>query len=127
MTRPVEDEIHDIILRNLDTAVAATFGSVQQPKTLTIKDIELTKQKPMLNLPKHVSLTLEHNGHKAVYETVQQYNDSISNIHWVPGDSRQRAYDANDMWCVQWYPDTPVAYCSVYGHTIEEILEYINS
>ncbi len=79
-----------------------------------------------MKLPKHVSLSMEHNEHKAVYLTVQQYTDDISNIHWVPGDSRQRAYDSDDMWCVHWYPDTPVGFCSVYGHTLQEILDYIN-
>ena len=79
----------------------------------------------MLNLPKHLGLSIEHNEHKMYYQTVQQTVDESTNMFWVPGDSRQRAIDSDDMWCVQWYPDTPVGFNRVYGHTLEEILDFI--
>lgn len=101
MHKPVEDEIHDIEIR---------------------KD----ENPPMLTLPKHLVLHITHNDHKSVYQSVAEYVEEIPSDEWVPGTARQRAIETNELWCVHWYPTTPVGFNVVYGQTLQEILDYIN-
>jgi len=83
----------------------------------------------MLNFPKHLNLTIEHNPQKLYYQTVEQYIDDAlvcaNTLYWVPGKSRDIACETNEMWVVQWYPDTPIGFHMVYGHTLEAVLEHI--
>lgn len=40
MRKPIEDEIHDIIMRNIEAGITATVGTAPTPVPLNVKDIE---------------------------------------------------------------------------------------
>lgn len=79
----------------------------------------------MLDFPRHdCGLHLTHNQHKDYYETVEKYFESP----WmedrdVSVEEKQRMIDTNEIWELQWYPDTPVGFYKVIGATLEEVLK----
>lgn len=83
----------------------------------------------MKNLPKHISLYITHNDHKSLYVQVEEYlkTRGITDSDFVNSESREKAIMTNELWCIQWYPRTPVVVCSIYGHDLEEMLFYLNN
>lgn len=82
----------------------------------------------MIHFPKHAcSLSLEHNGHKGYYETVEDYIKGIEDhdldIDWSSETARARCIETNEVWELQWYPNTPIGFNLVMGPTLEEVLE----
>jgi len=76
-------------------------------------------------LPKHAAeLSITHNGHKAVYETVAQHMEDREDA-WASADERQLAEASGDLWEVRWYPDTPVGFYCVAASTLEACLRHI--
>lgn len=72
--------------------------------------------------PRHeCGLHLTHNNHKDYYETVEQYFENP----WMNGDisteEKQKMIDTNEVWELQWYPDTPVSFYKVLGSTFEGV------
>jgi hypothetical protein len=79
-----------------------------------------------MNLPKHkCGLYLTHNQHKDYYETVQ---DRLSHPalddddYFVSAEDKQKCIDTDEIWELQWYPDTPVGFYKVCGSTLEIVL-----
>lgn len=79
-----------------------------------------------MELPEHkAGLTLTHNDHKSVYETVEEfiagefYDDAFESA-----EARQRAIDTDQLWTLQWYPNTPVGFINVAAPTLEELLSW---
>lgn len=67
-------------------------------------------------LPAHkASLHLKHNDHKSNYLTVAEAIEydcfGCEEVDWVSEEQRQKAIATNEMWTLQWYPDTPVGFC----------------
>jgi hypothetical protein len=55
------------------------------------------------------SLTLQHNDHRSVYETVEQWCESrCEHFDWVSDDQRLKAIETDEVWTLQWYPNTPI-------------------
>lgn len=81
-----------------------------------------------MKFPEHkCGLYLEHNANRDVYETVQQYlEENEDRWQFKDEDSRQRSIDQNEIWTLQWYPDTPVGSYSVAAPTLEEVLALAN-
>lgn len=84
-----------------------------------------------IKFPEHkVSLNLTHNHHKIYYETIEEYlsrlKDSISDEDWATATSRERAIGNDELWELQWYPDTPVGCFIVFGASLEEVLKKAN-
>lgn len=76
-----------------------------------------------MNLPKHkCALHLEHNVHRSVYETVEQWCQENEIFEWKDEESKQRAIATDEVWTLQWYPETPVGFCAVAAPTLEELL-----
>ncbi len=82
----------------------------------------------MIKFPRHAaSLTLTHNDHKTNYETVAEYCEGG---HWMPDDDwlspeqKAKAIATNEMWEMQWYPDTPVGFCKVAACDLDVLLKY---
>lgn len=74
--------------------------------------------------PEHkCGLHLTHNQHKDYYETVERYFEN----GWMEGfaseEDKQRMIAADEIWELQWYPDTPVGFYKVVGVTLEEVLK----
>ena len=74
-------------------------------------------------LPEHkCGLYLEHNPHKDVYETIEEFYDPgafVSEKEWL------KAVKENSVWRLQWYPDTPGAFYIVCASTLDAIEENI--
>jgi len=86
----------------------------------------MTKHTPGLEwLPAHkCGLSLLHNEHKAFYESVSGYHIPgyfVSNEEWV------KAQEANTVWEVQWYPQTPVHFERVAASSLEALELYFAS
>jgi len=80
-----------------------------------------------MKLPKHLTLTLEHNPHKAYYETVQDYVGRDRDLagDWVSPEEREKAFESQELWTVQWYPQTPVGFNYLQASSLEALLEAI--
>jgi hypothetical protein len=79
-----------------------------------------------LVLPPHEGAAhVSHNPHKGYYLTVEQYEaDGHMNADdWVSQESRAYAIEHNEVWELQWYPDTPIGFCTFAGGRWEDIVE----
>ena len=81
----------------------------------------------MIKFPQHKgSLTLTHNGHKDYYEAVESYERSSfpeSPIGWVSEEQRRKAIEADDVWVLQWYPETPIGFVRLAACDLSALLE----
>jgi len=81
-------------------------------------------------LPKYAcSMSITHNDHLGVYETVaQQVSDGswVTRSDFVSDAECERAIETNELWAIQWYPDTPVGFYKRFASTLEALLEGIN-
>lgn len=81
-----------------------------------------------MDLPRHnCSLHLTHNHHRDYYESVEEYFKNP----WMEGfdvseDEKRRMIETNEIWELQWYPDTPIGFYKVIGATLEEVLRKAN-
>ncbi len=80
-----------------------------------------------LELPKHkASLTISHNSHKDYYMTVadllKENHPSIDVENFVNEEDMQKCIDTDELWEIQWYPNTPVGFYIVCGSTLEIVL-----
>lgn len=83
-----------------------------------------------MQLPEHkASLTITHNDHKDFYRDITQYidNQELDDDDWATPTSKERAIATDSLWCIRWYPNTPVSFSWVWGATLEEVLEKANS
>lgn len=80
----------------------------------------------MIYLPPHkISLHLNHNQHKAYYETVESYLvTDDGRLDFRSDEERQACLDTNEIWELQWYPDTPVGFYAIAAPTLEALIEY---
>lgn len=63
-------------------------------------------------LPEHAcGLYLEHNRDRNYYLTVAQaLANNGEDDHWVSPEERAKAIATNELWTLQWYPDTPIGF-----------------
>ena len=75
--------------------------------------------------PHKAGLYLEHNTHKCLYQTVQQYLDDrgLNNMEWVSPEDRDKSINMDELWTLQWYPDTPVGFCQLASYSIHRLLK----
>jgi len=84
-----------------------------------------------VNLPGHkCGLYITHNEHRNFYQTASKHiaeSESVGNpLNWKDEASKQRAIDMDEIWTIQWYPETPVGFISASAPTLEEALEFAN-
>jgi len=78
-----------------------------------------------VQFPRHAaSLHLTHNQHKSYYETVAKAIESgtYDDEDWINPEQRQRALETNDVWELQWYPDTPVGSYRLLAADLDALL-----
>lgn len=77
-------------------------------------------------LPRHeAGLSLTHNEHKNYHYTAQQEIESNPDYYddeSFPSGEREKCIAANELWTLQWYPDTPVGFNVIHASTLEAIL-----
>ena len=77
-----------------------------------------------MKLPKHkCGLYITHNEHLDIYQPIIEAVGEVGDEEWATKDSRERAIETNSLWSIQWYPDTPIGFCKVYGATLSETLK----
>lgn len=79
-----------------------------------------------MEFPKHkCGLYLTHNQHKDYYENISEYlnNDLFDDEYFVSIEDKKKCIDTNELWELQWYPDTPVGFYKVCGSTLEIVLK----
>jgi len=82
----------------------------------------------MIQFPKHkCSLTLQHNAHKDYYQPLADYIEENDWYNWISDEAKQQALATDEIWTIQWYPDTPIGSYSVAAATLQELLDFVNS
>jgi hypothetical protein len=77
---------------------------------------------------KYVSMTITHNEHKLYYQTAKQFiEEGHVKSCFINQEEIDKAIETDEVWSVQWYPDTPVGSCIVYASTLSVIFEHIQS
>lgn len=79
-----------------------------------------------LNFPSHkASLHLEHNMHKAYYETVEEgiENGTYHDTDWISPEQKVKAIATDSVWTLQWYPNSPVGFCKLMACDLDVLLE----
>lgn len=65
----------------------------------------------IVKLPRHLTLSIEHNEHKSYYQTVEELIEERGLRRWFPSeDEYRKAVETNELWVIQWYPDTPIGF-----------------
>jgi hypothetical protein len=65
---------------------------------------------------------MQHNEHKDYYQSVEGYIKENPNMNWVSKAEMENAIETDDMWAVQWYPDTPIGFYWVAACSLEALL-----
>jgi hypothetical protein len=78
--------------------------------------------------PHKCGLFLTHTEHRDYYESAAEWiaqketlMDGAEGL-WKDAEARQRAIDTDEVWVLQWYPETPVGFNIVLAPTLEELL-----
>lgn len=86
------------------------------------------------SLPEHqASLTIEHNEHKTCYQTVAEliannYGMDYCDLQdWVSSEEMAKSIETNELWTIQWYPNTPVGFHIKHASTLEALIEYFQN
>ena len=84
-----------------------------------------------LNLPTHKGeLSITHNQHKSNYVSVREhlgFSDHMPEDLGISTDEYAALCAGDELWEIQWYPDTPVGFYYVAAATLERALELANS
>lgn len=80
-----------------------------------------------MKLPSHkAGLYLTHNQHKDYYETVEEHVNEYMNMSkddFVSLEDYQKCVDTDELWELQWYPETPIGFHKVNGSSLEIVLQ----
>jgi hypothetical protein len=77
-----------------------------------------------MNFPPHkAGLYLTHNEHRDYYESVCQWVDwrNLGDC-WVNDEQKEKAIERDELWILQWYPETPVAFCMLIGADLDVVM-----
>ena len=82
-----------------------------------------------MNLPKHLMLIISHNDHKSCYEDMSSYLnfEPMNRIENLTPEEIKICIENNEIWEIQWYPETPIGFHYVCAPTLEGCLEKINA
>jgi len=79
-------------------------------------------------LPKHkCGLSLEHNIHKNTYEKAEEWIINNNWCEWESEESKQQAIDTDEIWTLQWYPETPIRFYGIAAPTFDGLLRLAHS
>lgn len=83
-------------------------------------------QNPHLN--SKVSMCFTHDEQKSYYQNVKEFFETSCDPEHIEEDFLDRddyleAIRTNELWCIQWYPKTPIGFCRIYASSIEKLNE----
>ncbi len=77
-----------------------------------------------MKLPKHYTLSIEHNPHKICYETVEKYIDHYEHLQEaISQEDLKICKERDELWQLQWYPDTPIGFHVILSYSLQRCLE----
>jgi hypothetical protein len=79
-----------------------------------------------MKFPEHkCGLQLSHNQHKDYYQTIDQYvAEQPDYFPFRNSEDLARCVSTNEIWELQWYPDTPIGFYRSVAPTLEECLAH---
>ena len=82
-----------------------------------------------IKLPQHdCALYITHNQHKDMYQTLTEFignSEALgSPLQWESDEAKAESIKTGELWEMQWYPDTPVAFFSVAAPTLNDLLKF---
>lgn len=78
-----------------------------------------------MTFPKHkCGLSLEHNEHRNYYDNIADFITRERRLRFKDEESKRRAIETDEIWVLQWYPETPVGFRCVAAPTLEELLQW---
>lgn len=85
-----------------------------------------------MNFPAHkAGLIMEHNPHLNVYESASEWirnqEERGCSAEWKCEEAKGRAIATNEIWTLQWYPETPIGFNIVAAPTFEELLDFASA
>lgn len=80
----------------------------------------------VVKLPKHkCGLFLSHNEHRDYYQSIEEaILEREEHRDWRSEEDKAEAIATDELWELQWYPDTPISSYCVAAPTLEKLLEY---
>jgi hypothetical protein len=72
--------------------------------------------------PHKCSLTLTHNEHRDVYQSVADWIAENEMYEWRTDDDQKCAIDQDSIWTLQWYPHTPIGFLAIAASSLENLL-----
>lgn len=83
----------------------------------------------MIKFPQpSIALTLNHNDHKTVYQTAEEWVVEHGDHYDFRNDEQKaRAIATDEIWTLLWFPITPVGHCAIAAPTLEELIDYANA
>ncbi len=78
-----------------------------------------------MKFPSHkAGLYLTHNQHKDYYETVEEHVlEYMGKAYFVSAEDYNKCVDTDELWELQWYPETPIGFHKVCGSALEIVLQ----
>ena len=82
-----------------------------------------------MKLPKHLTLSIEHNTHKNCYTPLKDYlfKDPMLRFDMMSIDEVHECLENDEIWEIQWYPHTPIGFHYVCGPTLQNCLDKIEN
>lgn len=89
-----------------------------------MSDIETLAREFAAVLPPHkASLHLEHNPHLGYLQSVEQWDEEQEKwADWVSPDERAKAIATNEIWTLQWYPETPIGFHALAASSLAALM-----
>ena len=76
-----------------------------------------------MDLPPHISCTIEHNPQNSYYQTIDEYCLENKRIYEdIDVEIKQKCIEANSLWVIQFYPISPICFYISIGSSFEEAL-----
>ncbi len=76
-----------------------------------------------MQLPKHTSISIEHNTHKTYYLTIKEYIEEYSRILKIDDKEYKTCLEKNEIWIIIWYPKASDSCKMVAASTLERCIE----
>ena len=79
-----------------------------------------------LNFPDHkAAMSLEHNPHKNNYQSVETWIEECCDFaEWENEEEKQKSINTNEIWMLQWYPETPIGFYCVAASTLDAVIAF---
>lgn len=78
--------------------------------------------------PHKAGLHLTHNEHKNCYISVEehcQFGGDLGHEDFVDEEDFRRACETDELWELQWYPDTPVGFNLCRASSLDRLIDLV--